>query len=163
MYFVSQFLRSAFVTLTASACLWGCSSDIPPEPELSVKQQMNLRTQIMKGYQQWRGVPYRYGGESRRGMDCSAFVQTIFRNNLGMRLPRSTSQQKNLGKPVEKKELQIGDLIFFNRNTHVGIYVGNGRFVHASTRKGITIAELNNVYFKNRYTQSRRIIFPKKS
>ena len=162
MRFSNYFSRTICMSIF-TVFLWGCSSATPAEPELSAKQQMSVRSHIMNGYHQWRGVPYRYGGESRRGMDCSAFVQTIFKNNLGMKLPRSTSQQKYLGKPVTKKTLQIGDLVFFNRNTHVGIYVGNGKFVHASTRKGVTIAELNNVYFKNRYTQSRRILFPKKS
>ncbi len=162
MQFARFFSSKIIVTLLMSVFLWACSSDLKKQPQLSQKQQIGLRSAIIKNYNKWRGVPYRLGGQSHRGIDCSGFVQVIYRDAVGKKLPRNTRQQKSFGKPVSKKYLQIGDLVFFNRNTHVGIYVGKGKFIHASTKKGVSIADLSNVYFRKNYTQSRRVLFPRR-
>ncbi|WP_298715635.1 NlpC/P60 family protein [uncultured Oceanisphaera sp.] len=111
-------------------------------------------------YQRWRGVPYRFGGVDAEGIDCSAFTRTLYQEVYGMELPRSTYEQVTLGRPVSKKELQPGDLVFFRtgRTRHNGVYVGDGKFAHASSSVGVTISRLDNVYWRSRYWQARRLL-----
>ncbi|MGF1688315.1 NlpC/P60 family protein [Photobacterium japonica] len=111
-------------------------------------------------YRQWQGTPYKLGGTSRKGIDCSAFVQVGFSDVLKMQLPRTTSEQVRKGKWVDIKALKKGDLVFFKtgRNLrHVGIYVGDEQFLHASTSQGVMISSLNNPYWQRTYWQARRI------
>ncbi|PSJ44906.1 peptidase P60 [Zobellella endophytica] len=112
-------------------------------------------------YQRWRGVPYRFGGVDARGIDCSAFTRTMYQEVFGMELPRSTYEQVHLGREITKNELQPGDLVFFrigNGTQHNGIYVGDGKFAHASSSVGVTISRLDNVYWRSRYWQARRLL-----
>ncbi|MCS7209685.1 MAG: NlpC/P60 family protein [Fimbriimonadales bacterium] len=108
------------------------------------------------------GVRYRYGGSSSRGFDCSGFTMYIYRRH-GILLPHSASAQYRLGKPVSRSELRPGDLVFFRtrgrRISHVGIYIGDGKFVHASSSRGrVRIDTLDSGYYKQRYVGARRII-----
>ncbi|MEW6701638.1 MAG: NlpC/P60 family protein [Bacteroidota bacterium] len=107
-------------------------------------------------------TPYKYGGNTRKGMDCSAFTLQVFKNSLDVDLPRSTSQQFKLGTKIEKEELKFGDLVFFNTRRksfpgHVGIYLGENQFVHASRSLGVTVSSLDAAYYKKRYVEARRI------
>jgi len=111
-------------------------------------------------YQQWQGVPYRLGGESRSGIDCSALVKTIYQSAFDVSLPRSTDIQAKLGNKIGKHELRAGDLVFFKtgkRTRHVGIYLENRKFLHASTSVGVTISHMENAYWRSRYWKSVRI------
>lgn len=117
--------------------------------------------ELQRAYQRWRGVPYRFGGVDASGIDCSAFTQTVYQEVYGMDLPRSTYQQVGLGRQVGKDELQPGDLVFFRIRKglqHNGVYLGDGKFAHASSSKGVTISRLDNVYWRNRYWQARRLL-----
>ncbi len=101
------------------------------------------------------GVPYRYGGTTPRGFDCSGFVYYVYRKS-GMPVKRNMASQYREGKRVSKHRLQPGDLVFFQtsgrRVSHVGIYAGSGRFIHAPrTGKSVSYAKLNNPYWKRRY------------
>ena len=110
---------------------------------------------------QWKGVPYRMGGTTRKGIDCSAFVRMIYQSVFGFQLPRETKDQVKQGYAVSRKHLKPGDLVFFKPPTyvrHVGIYIDNNKFAHASSKYGVTIADLNNPYFRRSYWTSRRII-----
>ncbi|BFU59365.1 MULTISPECIES: C40 family peptidase [Rodentibacter] len=109
-------------------------------------------------YNEWVGTRYRMGGTNKRGIDCSAFMQTAFWSAYGIELPRSTAEQRHLGRKIGKQELQKGDLVFFRGNNHVGVYIGNNRFMHASSSQGVTISSLNENYWARTYTQSRRIM-----
>ena len=110
------------------------------------------------------GIPYRFGGTSvTRGFDCAGFVRYAY-EPLGVALPRTTDLQYTVGEPVEQSELVPGDLVFF-RNTyrsgisHVGIYIGNRRFVHAaSSSRQIRVDELDATYYSARYAGSRRVV-----
>lgn len=115
-------------------------------------------TELNRIYRHWAGTRYRLGGTDRRGIDCSAFMQEIFTEVYGLSLPRSTAEQKEVGKKINKNELKQGDLVFFRKNKHVGIYLGNGKFMHASTSQGVTISSMNEQYWARTYTQSRRIL-----
>lgn len=115
-------------------------------------------TQLNKIYRQWAGTRYRLGGTDRRGIDCSAFMQEIFNQAYGISLPRSTSEQKEIGRKINKNDLKQGDLVFFRKNNHVGIYLGNGKFMHASSSQGVTISSMDEQYWARTYTQSRRVL-----
>jgi len=110
----------------------------------------------------WLGTPYEYGGETKSGIDCSAFTREMFKESAGIALPRSTEEQVKLGTQVEKDNLKFGDLIFFNTTgqnpSHVGIYIGDDMFAHASVSFGVTLSSMYSSYYKKRYTESRRII-----
>ena len=108
----------------------------------------------------WLGIPYLWGGASRRGIDCSAFVQQYVRENLAIELPRTTAGQRYEGVPVERDQLQSGDLVFFRRRgvRHVGVYLSDGEFIHASSSRGVTVSELDNDYWTRHYWMSRRIV-----
>jgi len=110
------------------------------------------------------GTPYQWGGESPiSGFDCSGLTMTVYRLN-GLDLPRTAASQFRAGRPVSRHALQEGDLVFFNtggrnRITHVGIYSGGGRFIHAPGRgKTIRSASLSKSYFQNRFVGARRYV-----
>lgn len=112
-------------------------------------------------YQVWKGVPYRLGGFSKSGVDCSGFVLLTFKKHFGLRLPRSTLAQVHAGRAVPRSALRTGDLVFFKTGfltTHVGIYLNETQFLHASTSQGVTISPLNTGYWHEHYWQSRRIL-----
>lgn len=106
-----------------------------------------------------QGVPYVFGGTSRNGFDCSGFTQYVYKAS-GISIPRTSYTQYNTGSSVSKEELQPGDLVFFTTYSkgasHVGIYIGNGSFVHASD-SGVRTTSLNDSYYKSRYLGARRV------
>lgn len=149
-------LRLLFVcsVLLLSAC--GSS----PKTLSAIEAKPGQPPALSKLYQQhavWQGTPYRLGGQSRNGIDCSAFVQTTFSDLFGIRLPRTTSQQVRVGRKISKSDLQTGDLVFFRGGRHVGIYLENDKFLHASTRLGVTISDMNNIYWARNYWRSIRV------
>ncbi len=108
--------------------------------------------------QQWVGVPYRYGGKSEAGIDCSALAQRILQV-FGIRVPRTVAQQFAAGKPIPKDAVQPGDLLFFafrRKPSHVGVYLDNGFFVHASSSAGVIISSLRNSYYFRHWVAVRR-------
>ena len=109
-------------------------------------------------YRQWVGTRYRLGGTSTAGIDCSAFVQKTMSGAFNVHLPRSTAEQRYSGHSISKSDLQPGDLVFFRKNNHVGVYIGGGKFVHASTSQGVTTSSLSESYWARTYTQSRRVL-----
>ena len=120
-----------------------------------------LRNKIVKTAKQYIGVPYRWGGESpRTGFDCSGLTMVVYRLN-GLELPRSSRQQWRAGTAVRRNQLAKGDLVFFATSggrtvSHVGIYAGNDRFVHAPRRgEKIRISSLSGKYYKVRYVGAR--------
>ena len=120
----------------------------------------DIKGRLYTQYHKWQGVRYRLGGSSKRGIDCSAFVQVTFKTKLGVNLPRTTSLQSRMGKEVRKNELKAGDLVFFrtgSNSRHVGIYLENNMFLHASQSRGVTISKLDNIYWKANYWKSIRI------
>jgi cell wall-associated NlpC family hydrolase len=108
-------------------------------------------------------VPYRYGGSSPSGFDCSGLVRYVFKAAAGLELPRRTEDMSRVGQPVRAAELQPGDLVFFNTfrraYSHVAIYVGDGRFLHAPARGGrVRIEALADRYWKSRFDGARRLL-----
>jgi len=132
------------------------------QTEQQAMQPDDLLYAILRGeYSYWVGAPYRWGGNSLQGIDCSSLVQQVFQNSFNIPLPRTTEHQVKKGYSIKKSQLQVGDLVFFktSRTTrHVGIYMGNDEFFHVSTSQGTKISSLSNVYWKKHYWQSRRVI-----
>ena len=120
-----------------------------------------LRESIIKTARQYIGVPYKWGGESpQTGFDCSGFTMVVYQLN-GLDLPRSSRLQWKAGRPIKRNQLSKGDLVFFatsggRRVSHVGIFSGDGKFLHASGRgQEIKSADLSNTYWKDRYLGAR--------
>ncbi len=121
------------------------------------------KDQIMEAILGWLGTPYRFGGTSRKSIDCSAFTQSIFVEAAEVKLPRTARWQYTLGEKIENlEELQFGDLIFFHtrsyaRASHCGIYLGDNLFAHASSRYGVTVSSLESGYYNKRFIGGRRL------
>jgi len=107
------------------------------------------------------GIPYLLGGETTSGIDCSAFSQQVFRKTYGLELPRKAAWQGAQGVPVFKFGLQPGDLVFFGTNVdsveHVGIYMGEGKFINATSSSGVKYSSLDESYWLGRYLFARRM------
>lgn len=108
------------------------------------------------------GTPYVWGGNTRRGVDCSGFTKLVFREN-GYAIPRVSRDQAKTGRAVKQKDLKLGDLVFFDTKgegyvTHVGFYLGGNLMAHASSSKGVIIVLFSNRYFQSRYKGARRIV-----
>ena len=144
--------------------LSGCITQpqrISPSVVMSV-EEAEIRQRLLIQFQEWQGVPYRLGGTNKRGVDCSAFTQLTFRQQLGVNLPRTTEDQVKQGKQVSLAILVPGDLLFYRSSIkvrHVGVYLGEGQFLHASTSRGVMISELDNPYWVEHFWQARRLRF----
>lgn len=107
-------------------------------------------------------TPYLWGGTTTNGIDCSAFVQRVMKYALNIDLPRTSIMQSTVGDPVERENLQFGDLIFFNtigsRISHVGIYLGENVFAHSSSSGGVKTSSLTEDYYNAKYVTARRVI-----
>jgi cell wall-associated NlpC family hydrolase len=134
------------------------STDSNTDPVLSSKKELMIM-EIIK----YMNTPYKYGGNSLNGIDCSAFTQSVYQSSWMITLNRSARDQYQQGTVIENREdLKFGDLIFFNtrrrvRPGHVGIYIGDNLFAHASSTLGVTISSLEHNYYNKRYMGARRI------
>lgn len=149
-----------------SATLGGCfqSASLPPEAEVPVAIPDAgliadpVRSRIVFTALQMIGIPYRYGGETPQGFDCSGLVQYAYRN-AGLSVPRTAREQFEASEPVTMSAVQPGDLLFFasSDNSHVGIYVGENRFVHApATGRTVTISSLGSSYYQRNFLRAGR-------
>ena len=121
-----------------------------------------LQGQLEQIVQSYLGTPYKYGGRSREGLDCSGLVGLIYREVYGLDLPRSSGRMFKKGKSIPPQLARAGDLVFFrggmfNQINHVGIYMGEKRFVHASSSNGVIYSELSEPFFSKRFVAIRRM------
>lgn len=152
-FFITTLIFSLFM-------LFGCSTS---QGQLAVNSSKNdpfMLAKIDSHYKVWKDTPYRYGGDSLSGSDCSGLVRNFFKNKMSTTLPRSTAAQAKLGQKVTKPK--AGDLVFFktgrgSNGLHVGIYYANGMFLHASTTKGVVYSSLDEDYWKKHYWMTRRL------
>lgn len=129
-------------------------------PEFSVNLD---KDEVMFKIIEYLNTPYLWGGTSKRGIDCSAFIQTVFYQSLGIALPRTSLEQSSVGEPVEKADLKFGDLVFFDtmrkgRVSHVGMYLGNGFFAHSGSKSGVSVASLDDEFYTRTYLKARRVV-----
>lgn len=115
---------------------------------------------LLSQFNEWKGTRYRKGGLSKKGIDCSGFVQITFRSKFGIDVPRETEQQVQIGRSVPRSNLQAGDLIFFKTglfSRHVGMYLSGLRFLHASSTRGVIISSLKEEYWSDHYWLAKRV------
>lgn len=150
------FIMMALVILGSSLLISGCRSARP-----AIDRQDAIVNRLMQQYDRWEGTPYRLGGITKSGVDCSAFVQQVMKAAFNVDLPRTTRQQINFGSSVNPRRMKTGDIVFFQtgRNTlHVGIMLNDGNFMHAGTSTGVTIAHLGENYWRQRFIRARRVL-----
>lgn len=167
---------SSFVIVCLLLAACGNSKKITKEEEPSKAASKKLRTKYaaMLGVDEdkidntklymfideWYGVPYKYGGKAKTGVDCSGFTCILYKEALGKPLQGSAAGLYETCKAVKKDDLEEGDLVFFKINSdkvsHVGVYLQNNKFVHASTKKGIIINDLDEAYYKKYFFKGGR-------
>ena len=159
----------AGAVLVLAVWLTGCASSAPasgpasetaapPEPSSSPTER--TAADLRRTAERWEGVPHEWGGTSRRGVDCSGLVQNLYRDVFGMQVPRTTAAQAETGRRVRRDDLRPGDLVFFRlgrKKRHVGVYLSDGEFAHASASSGVTVSPLDRAYWNERWWQARRL------
>ena len=140
----------------------GCASGPEDDTIVYATQPLSDIEQIFRQEaDRWMGTPYRFGGVSRKGIDCSGLVMQMYNKLFDIRLPRSTRKQARVGVAVNRGQWRPGDLVFFRppqRARHVGIYLGGGEFVHTSSSRGVMISHMDEKYWYTSYWQARRIL-----
>lgn len=137
------------------------SSDDAASDDAAASDAAATEQQLRASVDRWEGTPYALGGTDAQGIDCSAFVQMLYRDVLGVPLPRTTREQVDAGRTVSSDEAQPGDLVFFRpqrKERHVGVYLGDDEFAHASTSQGVMVSQLDDTYWQDVYWMTRRIL-----
>ncbi|MBS4028228.1 MAG: C40 family peptidase [Ignavibacteriales bacterium] len=138
------------------------SKNIKSNESEKISFTKETREDVMNEVLSMLGVPYLWGGEDENGIDCSAFTRRVFQHSLAVSLPRTSREQMREGKLIGKSKLDFGDLVFFNTRgvipSHVGIYLEDDLFAHASESFGVTISSLESSYYNSRFVGARRIV-----
>jgi murein DD-endopeptidase / murein LD-carboxypeptidase len=116
--------------------------------------------ELIRSVDEWYGTRYKMGGTSKSGIDCSAFVQAVYLSTFGLMVPRTAFEQFKVASHISATEMREGDLVFFNTTggvSHVGIYMGNNKFAHASVAHGVTVSDLFDPYYLKRFLGIGRI------
>jgi cell wall-associated NlpC family hydrolase len=147
------------VLLGLIVALAACSS-VPqraPAPSLDRRGPDRQGQRAVDVAMQYRGAPYRWGGETPSGFDCSGLVRYVYAQ-LGVSLPHNAAQQYRYGTAITRDSLEPGDLVFFDRLRHNGIYIGEGRFIHArQTGKHVALASLDDDWYRTHWVGARRL------
>lgn len=167
----TSILISLFIIFTFSACsskknhsYKNSDKSFPSKSYIQLSNDKNykkLYEALNLQYKEWKGVKYKYGGNSKNGIDCSAFVQKTFKDKLNIKIPRTTALQSSFGENISMEDLKMGDLIFFKtgfNSRHVGIYLESGKFLHASTKRGVIISRLDNIYYSKHFWKIKRVL-----
>ena len=130
---------------------------------IAVRLTSPIKLSMLKSIDRYRGVPYKWGGDTMKGMDCSGFTMKVFGESANLNIPHNAAAQYKLGAKINRRQLKFGDLVFFRDIeskgvSHVGIYIGGDEFVHASLSKGVINSSMNQKYYKKRYVSARRIL-----
>ena len=156
---------SGYGYLCALLAAWwvcGCSTT-PVQTNVSspVRKEVVVEQQLRRAAREWDRTPHRMGGLDHNGIDCSGLVKVLYRDLFNVPLPRSSRQQVRQGVAVGQQRLTAGDLVFFkppHKDNHVGIYLGDGQFLHVSTRRGVMVSHIKEKYWRNSYWTARRIL-----
>jgi len=132
-----------------------------PEAGTTVLLKEPVKKRLVQHFTAWQGTRYRRGGKSRKGMDCSGFVQLTYEQLFHKNLPRTVRGQVTMGSKVSRRSLLPGDLVFFKTGMlqkHVGIFLEKDSFMHVSQSRGLVVSSLRNRYWRGKYWQSRRLL-----
>ncbi|MGQ9819779.1 MAG: C40 family peptidase [Candidatus Kapaibacteriales bacterium] len=154
LFFIALFACSPTIRFTTNGISTNHLNTNTSESSLN-----SFRKRILTEIEKWIGTPYCYGGESRRCVDCSGFVSNIFAS-VGYTLPRTSNEQSRIGSPIDFKDIDIGDLMFFGKSKsieHVAIYIGNGEIAHSTSSRGVIKEKIKPSNF-NEIITIRRII-----
>ena len=128
--------------------------------KLGVKLDGKEDKKLIKSMAEWKGTPYKYGGTTRRGTDCSGFVGSVYREVYNKKLHRTSRDMIKDVRKIRKSKLETGDLIFFKTSgrkiSHVGIYIADNKFIHAAS-KGVVVNDLDQTYYKKAYYKSGKV------
>ena len=127
---------------------------------LNTEVERLQNTALLEKMDEWYGTRYRLGGTTKKGVDCSAFVQSVFLGAYAVSLPRTAREQYKASRCISRTDIQEGDLLFFNTTggvSHVGIYLQNNKFIHASASQGVTISDLFDPYYLKRFIGAGRV------
>lgn len=179
-------MKKSILIFTMIAFLWSCSSyvrftsddidgiktygNLVYEGSKQIIEQLEVdirndnksnkfEGRLLSSSKKWLGTPYQYGGTTQSGVDCSGFVLNVY-NDLGYKVPRTSSEQYQFAKKVSSNDKHVGDLVFFRRGSdvgHVGIYVGSNKMIHASTSRGVIIQDLDNEYLQRTFAGFGRV------
>ena len=155
-----EFYKPSFLVIILLC--FSCASGPVNRPSRLVSSSAEVVcNNIISASRPWMGVPYKYGGTNFDGVDCSGFVQQIYSQVFDISLPRTTEAMFSNGSYVREGWLNCADLLFFKNVRgsgvdHVGIYIGNNRFVHASTSRGVVIDDLTSDYYSKHFVSARR-------
>jgi len=152
----------ALLLVAASCATHSKPCALSPLSEKTSSENAPRKTEktLRDEYRRWKGTKHKMGGTDEKGVDCSGFVQAVYGDVFHMDLPRTTKGQLRQGIPVSRSALQAGDLVFFRPPgypRHVGIYLGNNEFVHASKTQGVTISRIAPHYWGKYYWTARRV------
>ncbi len=129
--------------------------------KLGIQLSGNENKKLIKTIADWKGTPYKYAGRTKSGTDCSGFVSKVYEIVYGKKLHRSSRDMVKDVRFISKKKLQAGDLIFYKiksrKISHVAMYVANGKIIHATTREGVKVDDLDNKFYKKYYYKSGRV------
>ncbi|MFM8711159.1 MAG: C40 family peptidase [Sphingomonadales bacterium] len=154
-------VRSAPVSYSASQIETATAIQLKYAVLLDTEVELLPSSGLLEQIDPWMGVPYRSGGSSRSGIDCSAFTMQVLDRCCGYKLPRTSRQQHAVCVPASVESLSSGDLLFYATRgrgvSHVGIYLGNGKFAHASVSNGVTVSDLSDPYYQKRFISAGRI------
>jgi lipoprotein Spr len=164
---VKQAPAAEAVTKTAApASEFGTTIETCTPLQFKYAQLMDMEVESVSSFdllnfiEEWWAVRYRYGGTTKRGVDCSSYTGQLINAVFGYILPRTAREQYRVTQRISRDELAEGDLVFFNTRggvSHVGVYLGNNRFTHSSCHSGVTISSLNDPYYSKKYIAGGRI------
>ena len=131
------------------------------ETRLGSNESTSKSDELGRYIREWLNTPYQFGGTTKKGVDCSGFSSQVMLNIYNIEIPRTAEDQFNQGKKIRDGWLSPGDLVFFKNVRgrgidHVGVFLGNGRFVHASTSAGVIVSDLEEDYYRKRYVGACR-------
>ncbi len=171
--FKNGFLSILRISLLYAACAACClpqllhAQDSPAfDTRYAAQEKQTLRDTVIKTAKQYAGVPYRYGGVSTSGMDCSGFIYTVAREAAGIQLPRTAAAMYSFCRIVPDDKKEPGDILFFKdggKITHAGLYLGNNQFIHAASEgpsTGVIVSSLNKPSWRKRYTACGQFLPP---
>lgn len=155
-------IRPDYSDVVVTAPSGNTSSSDKPRPTKNSNDPQMSGAVVEEAYS-WIGTPYKYGGETKKGADCSGMIMAIFRDVAGLKLPRNSAAQHDYCVRISRRELEPGDLVFFTgakgmgNISHVGLYVGKGRMIHSSSSRGVIVSDLSEKYYDKHYSSSGRV------